>query len=339
MLGPLLFLCFINDMPNALEFLSILFADDTSYLSCNTDTDKLVSDTNKELAKADDWFRANKLTLNVSKTKFMLFSPQGTFTTLNSIVRVGAEIIERIGSKCETTFFKLVGVLLDDKLSWTHQIANVRKKLASSNYALASLRRLLPLKIKLNVYNSLFRSHLDYGLVIWGGGTHSSVRALEIMQKKALRNVALRAYNAHCEPILVKLNLLNLSDMIKLSLTKLIANYKLGRQPASIEQLFDVFNYNNRTHKFTIDIQRYAYFKKQVPYTLIQNWNMLYTADKNSICIIDKDLNSPLARLNAIKKSLTQQCIAQYKAKVVCNNVRCGDCNPNYGPHQVFGLT
>ena len=67
-------------MPNALDFLSILFVEDTTYLSCDTDIDKLVSDTNIELAKADDWFRANKLTLNISQTKFMLFSPQGSFT-------------------------------------------------------------------------------------------------------------------------------------------------------------------------------------------------------------------------------------------------------------------
>ena len=163
-----MFLVFINDMPNCLDFLSILFADDTSYLLTDASLPKLIERTNAELLKADSWFQSNKLTLNISKTKYIIFSPKGIFHSLDNQVVVGKEVVERIGSKCNTKNFKLVGILLDDKLEWDHQIRHVKNKLASCSYALRSLKSLLPTSIKLMMYNSLFRSHLDYGLQIWG---------------------------------------------------------------------------------------------------------------------------------------------------------------------------
>ena len=73
-LGPLLFLLFINHLPNATNFLTLLFADDTTFQVSDSDPDKLFDIANSELEKAAVWFKANKLTLNVKKTKFMIFS-------------------------------------------------------------------------------------------------------------------------------------------------------------------------------------------------------------------------------------------------------------------------
>ena len=73
-LGPILFLIFINDLPNASDFLTLLFADDTTFQVSGQDLDQLFDHANFELEKATVWFRANKLTLNVKKTKFMMFT-------------------------------------------------------------------------------------------------------------------------------------------------------------------------------------------------------------------------------------------------------------------------
>ena len=72
-LGPLLFLIFINDLPNATDFLTLLFADDTTFQISGVDIDQLYSIANSELEKSSVWFKANKLTLNVKKTKYMLY--------------------------------------------------------------------------------------------------------------------------------------------------------------------------------------------------------------------------------------------------------------------------
>ena len=71
--GPLLILIYINDLPLATSFFTNLFADDTSFLKSSQHIETLVIDANFELKKAAAWFQANRLTLNVSKTKFMIF--------------------------------------------------------------------------------------------------------------------------------------------------------------------------------------------------------------------------------------------------------------------------
>ena len=84
-LGPLLFLLFINDLPNATEFLTLLFADDTTFQVSGVNIEQLFELANSELEKSSVWFRANKLTLNVKKTKYMIFSDQNLPTCTNSL--------------------------------------------------------------------------------------------------------------------------------------------------------------------------------------------------------------------------------------------------------------
>ena len=89
------------------------------------------------------------------------------FTDLN--LKIGHENVERIGSNCKNKYFKFVGHHLDEFLTWEHQINHVHGKLASGNYAIARTKFVLPQNIKLTLYNSLFRSHLEFGILAWGG--------------------------------------------------------------------------------------------------------------------------------------------------------------------------
>ena len=101
-LGPLLFLIFINDLPNCTSFFTLLFADDTTFQIKNQNLAALFNTANIELDKASAWFSANKLTLNVSKTKFILFRNKKMHVNFENInLKVGEEQIERIGSDCK----------------------------------------------------------------------------------------------------------------------------------------------------------------------------------------------------------------------------------------------
>jgi hypothetical protein len=105
-LGPLLFLLYINDLPNATDLFTSLFADDTGLLMSSHDLDGLFSKVNQELEKAADWFCANKLTLNVSKTKYLIFRSKKMpiFPEKLKLI-IGNEYIERIGEKMQRRIF------------------------------------------------------------------------------------------------------------------------------------------------------------------------------------------------------------------------------------------
>ena len=120
MLGPLLFLLFINDLPNATDFLTLLFADDTTFQYSGNNIATLFEKCNSELKKAATWFKANKLTLNVKKTKFMLFEGKKDKTNLEGLnLKIDDKIIDQVGSNCEEKYFKFVGHVLDDQLTWS----------------------------------------------------------------------------------------------------------------------------------------------------------------------------------------------------------------------------
>ena len=101
-------------------------------------------------------------------------------------VNIGNEKVERIGSTCKTKFFKFVGHHLDEYLSYEHQINHVRGKLASGNYAISRTKNYLPQHIRLTLYNSLFRSHLEFGILAWGGVATSKLKSIINLQKKCV---------------------------------------------------------------------------------------------------------------------------------------------------------
>ena len=123
-LGPILFLLFINDLPEATDFLTLLFADDTTF---QLSTDQLFDIANSDLEKSSVWFRANKLTLNVKITRYILFSGKNVQTGTNNL-HIGNQSVEQVGTNCSENYFKFVGNVLDDKLSWEGCMEHITKK-------------------------------------------------------------------------------------------------------------------------------------------------------------------------------------------------------------------
>ena len=183
-LGPLLFLIFINDLPNATNFLTLLFADDTTFQVSGFDLEQLFNYANSELEKSAVWFRANKLTLNVKKTKFLLFSNSNLEVGTNEL-RIGNKKVEQIGTNCKDRYFKFVGHVLDDRLNWEGHIEHITKKLASANFAINSSKNFLPLQIRKTLYHSLFDSHLNFGNLLWGCAKNKVIKKIETLQKKS----------------------------------------------------------------------------------------------------------------------------------------------------------
>ena len=281
-MGPLLFLLFINDLPNATSFLTLLFADDTTFQISDINTEFLFNKANLELEKASNWFQANKLTLNVKKTKYMLFQEKENNSNVGTLqLKSGNKIVEQVGTNCTEKYFKFVGHVLDDSLSWIGHVEHVCKKLASSNYAINSTKNFLPKKVRLTLYHSLFDSHLNFGNLLWSCANKKSLDKIENLQKKCLRNVALKSYKAHTEPIFKDLNILNLRDKFTYCRSIFMHQYRNKKLPISFSDIFtDIINSDHlqsrhNDYNYVIDpavkkkLETFPYRK------ILFNWNSL----------------------------------------------------------------
>ena len=152
-LGPLLFLIYINDLPSSSSKLSFyLFADDTNIYFESDSLNKLQEVVNRELKHVKKWLDANKLAVNVDKTNFIIFhSPQSTLDQTVSI-KIGKEHVK------QAKYVKFLGLLLDKNLNWKYHLSELSKKLSRTCGIFFKIRHLLPTSILVSLYNSLFAS-------------------------------------------------------------------------------------------------------------------------------------------------------------------------------------
>ena len=122
-------------------------------------------------------------------------------------VNIGGKPVEQVGSQCKEKYFKFVGHVLDDKLSWQGHVQHICKKLASANFAINSTKNFLPLKIRRTLYFSLFDAHLNFSNLLWGCAANKFTNKIETLQKRCIRNVALTHFKAHTEPLFKKLSI------------------------------------------------------------------------------------------------------------------------------------
>ena len=128
-LGPLLFSIYVNDLPNASNFETRLFADDTALLLSDENLIALNNKVNSELLKVETWLNANKLTLNYAKTKYLLIKPKTNSSQLCKFIHTikGIEL-----QKCQSA--KYFGIILDENLTWKPHIQYLEKKIISSSW-------------------------------------------------------------------------------------------------------------------------------------------------------------------------------------------------------------
>ena len=169
-LGPLLFIIYINDMHCALLNCSVYhFADDTNLVFSHKDPKKITKEVNNELAILYDWLCANRLSLNVGKTEFTIFRPpSGSLANRITLTLAGTKIFESLK-------VKYLGIILDSRLTWKIHIDELCKNLGRTVGMLFKIRYQCNKKVLRSLYFSLFESHLSYGLPVWGSANrHSS---------------------------------------------------------------------------------------------------------------------------------------------------------------------
>ena len=181
-LGPLLFLIYINDLYKAVTHSKPShFADDTNFLYRSKSLKDINRKINHDLTKIVTWLRANKISINVKKTNIIMFRSNTKNITRKLNFRVSGK---KIPLSKETRY---LGVILDENLTFQSQIASLKKKLSRAVGILAKLRHYLSNDTLKSIYFALFDSHMRYGSQIWGQNSQEVINRIECLQKKALR--------------------------------------------------------------------------------------------------------------------------------------------------------
>ena len=214
-LGPLLFLLYINDLSRAIRHGDVLhFADDTNLLHINRSLPLLQKLCNKDLRNLCFWLSANKISLNASKTEFLCFKP---YTNNDNIkykdftcrLKIQRNVIH------PSNFLRYLGVLLDEDLSWKPHIDLIKSKLKRANGFLSKLRHYLPESILLQAYYALFHSHISYCSQAWAQPS-PAIDPICKLQNKAVRLITFSHYKAPESPIFSALEVLRLTDLVQI---------------------------------------------------------------------------------------------------------------------------
>ena len=207
-LGPLLFLLYINDFKNCSNILDFhLFADDTNAFYSNKSLLDIESTINNQLINVNNWLSSNKLSLNVDKTNFVIFHPPQKRNVTQIKLYINHKLIKQVQS------LKYLGVYLDSNLNWKSQIQYLSKKIKRSIRVLSKIRYYVNINILIQLYYSLIYPFLTYAITIWGNTYESTLKQILILQKKAIRIITFSDFKEHTLPLFRELKILRLTDL------------------------------------------------------------------------------------------------------------------------------
>ena len=251
-LGSLLFLIYVNDMykaSNKLEF--FLFADDTNLLYANKNLRSLETVMNDELLKIVDWLTANKLSLNVKKTNYIIFHPYQKRLNYDVNIKILDSRVNKYFNLERKEYVKYLGVMIDNHLSWKHHINYVALKISRNIGILSKLRHFVPPKTLFGIYNSLIFPYLSYGLVAWGQAAKTHLEKLLTLQKRAVRLINFAPFRSHAVPYFLHSNIMPITMLYFKLRSMLMFDVYNNTAPHNISHLFiptqQIHSYSTRS--------------------------------------------------------------------------------------------
>ena len=221
-LGAILFLIYINDLCD-LQINGSLnsFVDDTAMLYSFCDPNLIEQHINHDLRKIALWFNNNKITLNVKKTKYITFTlknyTSNEFLNFNFTYHSNCSIYNNENCNClsiqREESIRYLGIVLDQNLNWKNQITTISNKLRYVLYKFYHVRTYISLDFLKIIYYALVQSHLQYGLLSWGGTYHSNLKQIETVQNKIIRTMTFSDSRQTATPIYKSLDILPLRNL------------------------------------------------------------------------------------------------------------------------------
>ena len=265
-LGPLFFILYINDLPaccNALEF--ILFADDTSIFFEHNDLDVLTSHLNVQLNNVSTWLKANKLSINVKKTKLMIFRPRQKTVPITRQIVLDNNALEQVDNT------KFLGVYIDQHLEWKTHVNFIAAKISKSVGLLYKAKYYLPSKSLLTLYYALIYPYLTYCNLIWASTYVTNLQRIYLLQKRAVRAISKADYKASSKPLFANLKILDVFSIYSLQVSSFMYLYHNDALPISFTQIFQT---GNQIHRYST---RYSdFYRPHICRTNIKKFSVLF---------------------------------------------------------------
>ena len=228
-LGPLLFLLYINELSTVSnDCFSVLFADDTNMFVTGKNTSEMCVKLNNDLQEICEWLRCNKLSLNILKTHYMIFTTKNK-TAQDLDIKISNTAVERVYDT------KFLGVYIDAQLTWKRHIEYTCSKLSKCAGILLKARKKLNKSALILLYYSFAYPYFIYWNQVWGDTYPTNLGRMVLLQKRLVRGVTCSHYRAHTEPLMLANQLLSINDINVYVVGIFMYNYVTQKLPQIFE--------------------------------------------------------------------------------------------------------
>lgn len=268
-LGPILFLLFINDLPNISDIFNlILFADDANMYLKGKDPHELIRTANTELFYLYEWCIANRFSINTLKTVFILFGNVAPPNLPPLVIKSGHsyDVIQRVDNT------KFLGIFYDYRMSFKHHVNHLVQRLSRASALIYQLKELMPSFVLKTLYHAHVGSQLNYCNIIWSGAYVTNLMPLIILLKRIIRNITYSDFLAHTAPLFREAKILDIPNLRRLSLAVYSIKYLIYND----NNLNRNHDYNTR-HKGNLRLpeHRSRLYRRSFICESVEVWNEL----------------------------------------------------------------
>ena len=283
-LGPILFLIYINDFSNLSPDSTIFKYADDATIDCHSNNPSLLN-TKMQLALSNttEWLKMNRLVINPEKSTFIILGHKSKIRDINFSLHINGAVLPQ----CSST--KLLGIIIDEHLCWDSHIQHLLKKLSPKLGLLRRLSYIFPREVLTLLYLSIIQPHLDYCISIWGTCSRGNILTLQKIQNRAARIVTCNYdYSISSRSIIKDLGWMNIdqrhfyftSILMYKSLNSLTSD-TISNRFTKCEQIHNYFTRSSSNLSLHPPKPRTNYLKHCLSYNGVMCWNKLPLTIKN----------------------------------------------------------
>ena len=308
-MGPLLFLCFTNDLSEVFkdECKMVAYADDTQLIVDAKNLTQLKIKMERVITLAQQWYQKNSMKNNIGKTEILLVNTSHKNETIKiKIVDEGTQI--KLESKSHIV---VLGIIIDNKLNWTKQVNAVKRKSMNATRNIHRINHLLPMKQRIQLYHAIISPLFSYADIVWGGCGKKESQSLQRVQNFAAKSITGNRKYDSASDSLRKLKFLNLEQRRNVHETVFTHKALLQKNTENINQQYRnyVSTANTRQaeqRKLTIPKHKTSKFERSPLYRSILSWNkcpndLPFTNIKQHKTLLQKHLINTITSASSLK--------------------------------------